>query len=152
MLDKWFLATFAHAANPPIKANGSASRHRVVAIAMGAATFPRLSTDSHPGSAEGALEAYVYEVPIEAEACVIRCEITSLFVHRANPFAWSSDWDALGYREQEFRVVSGVRLQRPVKPWSSAETGVQRWLRGMRSRSRRHCGSATTVSIKMADL
>lgn len=77
---------------------------------MGAATFPRLSTDSHPGSAEGALEAYVYEVPIEAEACVIRCEIASLFVHRANPFAWSSDWDALGYRELEFRVVSGVAL------------------------------------------
>jgi len=56
----------------------------------------------------GALEADVYEVAIEAEACVIQCEITNVLVHQANPSAWTSDWDAIGYRELEFRVVSGL--------------------------------------------
>lgn len=50
----------------------------------------------------------MYEVAIEAEACVIQCEITELVVEDAHRGAWSSDWDARGYRELEFRAVSGV--------------------------------------------
>jgi hypothetical protein len=55
----------------------------------------------------GVLEVPVYEVAIEAEGCVIQCEILDLFVHQASGSTWSSDWDAQGYRELEFRVVSG---------------------------------------------
>lgn len=50
----------------------------------------------------------MYEVAIEAEACVLQCEISDVFVAEANPLAWSSDWDAQGYREMEFRVISGI--------------------------------------------
>ena len=50
----------------------------------------------------------MYEVVIEAEACVIQCEVTDLAVTEANPGTWTSDWDADGYRELEFRVVSGL--------------------------------------------
>ena len=50
----------------------------------------------------------MYEVVIEAEACVLQCEVTDMVISEANPWAWSSDWDAQGYRELEFRVVSGV--------------------------------------------
>jgi len=50
----------------------------------------------------------VYEVDIEAEACVLQCEITTMVVADAHPSLWTSDWDAEGYREMEFRVVSGI--------------------------------------------
>ena len=53
-------------------------------------------------------EAIVYEVHIDAEACVIQCEITDVIEAEPNPGLWSSDWDAQGYRELEFRVLSGV--------------------------------------------
>ncbi|HDS1721829.1 hypothetical protein NPS53_07940 [Pseudomonas putida] len=49
----------------------------------------------------------MYEVVIEAEACVLQCEVTDLVISEARPGAWSSDWDAQGYRGLEFRVVSG---------------------------------------------
>jgi hypothetical protein len=50
----------------------------------------------------------VYEVVIEAEACVLQCEITDVVIEVAHPAIWTSDWDAQGYCELEFRVVSGV--------------------------------------------
>ncbi len=50
----------------------------------------------------------MYEVAIEAEACVVQCEITDLVIEEGSPSIWSSDWDAEGYRELEFRVVSGM--------------------------------------------
>lgn len=50
----------------------------------------------------------MYEVAIEAEACVLQCEITDLVIEVGRPGAWTSDWDARGYYELEFRVVSGV--------------------------------------------
>lgn len=50
----------------------------------------------------------MYEVAIEAEACVLQCEITDLVIEAERPGAWTSDWDARGYCELEFRVVSGV--------------------------------------------
>ncbi|WP_217191420.1 hypothetical protein [Pseudomonas shirazica] len=50
----------------------------------------------------------MYEVAIEAEACVLLCEITELVIEEARPGLWNSDWDAQGYSELEFRVVSGV--------------------------------------------
>ena len=50
----------------------------------------------------------MYEVVIEAEGCVIQCEITDLVLSDPTPGIWSSDWDAQGYRELEFRVVSGT--------------------------------------------
>jgi hypothetical protein len=50
----------------------------------------------------------VYEVAIEAEGCVVQCEILDLVIAQPNPGARYSDWDAQGYREMEFRVVSGV--------------------------------------------
>lgn len=48
----------------------------------------------------------MYEVTIEA--FVLQCEITELVDVEPNPATWTSDWDAQGYRELEFRVVSGV--------------------------------------------
>ncbi|PMY79851.1 hypothetical protein C1X72_17765 [Pseudomonas sp. FW306-2-2C-D06B] len=53
-------------------------------------------------------EASVYEVHIDAESCVIQCEILDVIEAEPNPGIWTSDWDAQGYRELEFRVVSGV--------------------------------------------
>lgn len=50
----------------------------------------------------------MYEVAIEAEACVLQCEITDLVIEQPRPGVWTSDWDARGYCELEFRVVSGV--------------------------------------------
>ncbi|MEW5511977.1 hypothetical protein ABGT16_05090 [Pseudomonas asiatica] len=50
----------------------------------------------------------MYEVVIEAEACVLQCEITDLVIEPARPALWSSDWDAEGYCELEFRIVSGT--------------------------------------------
>ncbi|HDS0960485.1 TPA: hypothetical protein QDZ28_004239 [Pseudomonas putida] len=50
----------------------------------------------------------MYEVDIEAEACVLQCEITSMVIADAHPSLWTSDWDVEGYREMEFRVVSGI--------------------------------------------
>ena len=50
----------------------------------------------------------MYEVVIEAEACTVQCEIIHLTLTEASPSAWTSDWDAQGYREMEFRVISGV--------------------------------------------
>lgn len=50
----------------------------------------------------------MYEVAIEAEACVLQCEITDLVIEQPRPGVWSSDWDAEGYCELEFRVVSGT--------------------------------------------
>ena len=38
---------------------------------------------------------------------MLQCEITDLVVVQARPGLWSSDWDAEGYCELEFRVVSG---------------------------------------------
>jgi hypothetical protein len=49
----------------------------------------------------------VYEVAIDAEACVVQCEILDLVMSQGNPGALYSDWDAQGYREMEFRIVSG---------------------------------------------
>jgi len=48
----------------------------------------------------------VYEVSFEG--FVLQCEITELVNVEANPSTWTSDWDAQGYRELEFRVVSGA--------------------------------------------
>jgi hypothetical protein len=48
----------------------------------------------------------LYEVNIEA--FVLQCEVTELVDVEANPITWSSDWDGQGYRELEFRVLSGV--------------------------------------------
>ena len=48
----------------------------------------------------------MYEVTIEA--FVLQCEITELVDVEPNPATWTSDCDAQGYRELEFRVVSGV--------------------------------------------
>jgi hypothetical protein len=48
----------------------------------------------------------VYEVAFEG--FVLQCEITELVDVESNPATWTSDWDARGYRELEFRVVSGV--------------------------------------------
>lgn len=50
----------------------------------------------------------MYEVDIEAEACVLQCVITSMVIADAHPSLWTSDWDVEGYREMEFRVVSGI--------------------------------------------
>ena len=50
----------------------------------------------------------MYEVAIEAEACVLLCEISELLIEEGRPGVWTSDWDARGYCELEFRVVSGV--------------------------------------------
>lgn len=50
----------------------------------------------------------MYEVDIEAEACVLQCEVTMLVNDPPHPGALSSDWDAEGYRELEFRVVAGL--------------------------------------------
>lgn len=52
----------------------------------------------------------MYEVLVEAEASVLQCEITDLVDEQSKTGAWSSDWDAHGYRELEFRVVSGQWL------------------------------------------
>ena len=49
----------------------------------------------------------MYEVLVEGEASVLQCEITYLVDDQPLPGAWSSDWDAQGCREMEFRVVSG---------------------------------------------
>lgn len=49
----------------------------------------------------------MYEVEIDAEACVLQCEITALIDEPARVSRWSTDRDALGYRELEFRVVAG---------------------------------------------
>ncbi len=57
-----------------------------------------------------ALGGIVYEVLVEAEASVLQCEITDLVDEQSKTGAWSSDWDAHGYRELEFRVVSGQWL------------------------------------------
>lgn len=46
-----------------------------------------------------------YEVNID-QYC-LQCEMTSLLDVPPNPEATTSDWDAYGYREMEFRVVSG---------------------------------------------
>ncbi|WP_434676735.1 hypothetical protein [Pseudomonas sp. D3-10] len=48
----------------------------------------------------------MYEVAFEG--FVLQCEITELVDVESNPGTWTSDWDAQGYRELEFRVVSGV--------------------------------------------
>lgn len=50
----------------------------------------------------------MYEVAIEAEACVLQCEINDLVIEQPRPVLWTSDWDAKGYCELEFRVVSGT--------------------------------------------
>lgn len=50
----------------------------------------------------------MYEVVIEAEACVLQCEITDLVIEQARPGLWSSDWDAGGGCELEFRIVCGT--------------------------------------------
>ncbi|WP_104963034.1 hypothetical protein [Pseudomonas sp. XWY-1] len=50
----------------------------------------------------------MYEVHIDAEGCVIQCEITEIIEAESSPGIWSSDWDAKGYREMEYRVVSGI--------------------------------------------
>lgn len=46
-----------------------------------------------------------YEVNID-QYC-LQCEVTSLLDVPPNPEATTSDWDAYGYHELEFRVVSG---------------------------------------------
>lgn len=46
-----------------------------------------------------------YEVNID-QYC-LQCEVIALLDVPPNPEATTSDWDAYGYRELEFRVVSG---------------------------------------------
>lgn len=48
----------------------------------------------------------MYEVAFES--FVFQCEITELVDVEPNPATWTSDWDPRGYRELEFRVISGV--------------------------------------------
>lgn len=47
----------------------------------------------------------LYEVNID-QYC-LQCEVTSLLDVPPNPEVTTSDWDTYGYRELEFRVVSG---------------------------------------------
>lgn len=49
----------------------------------------------------------MYDVDIEAEACVLHCEVTSLLDEPFHLTAWANDPDALGYRELEFQAISG---------------------------------------------
>jgi len=49
----------------------------------------------------------VYEVVIEAEACVLHCEVTNVVDEPAHVTTWASDREGLGYRELEFRAPSG---------------------------------------------
>lgn len=49
----------------------------------------------------------MYDVDIEAEACVLHCEVTNLVDEPVRLTAWVTDRDSLGYRELEFRAVSG---------------------------------------------
>jgi hypothetical protein len=51
------------------------------------------------------LEAVVYEVHLDQ--FVLQCEITFIEDVQPTPGIDTSDWDAYGYREMEFRVVSG---------------------------------------------
>lgn len=46
-----------------------------------------------------------YDVNID-QYC-LQCEVTSLLDVPPDPWATTSDWDAYGYRELEFRVISG---------------------------------------------
>lgn len=52
----------------------------------------------------------MYEVWVEGEASVLQCEVIDLVDEQSRPGTWSSDWDAQGYRELEFQVVSGQWL------------------------------------------
>lgn len=65
----------------------------------------------------------MYEVLVEAEASVLQCEITDLVDEQSSPAAWSSDWDAQGYRELEFRVVSGQWLDQYGAPHDLGRNG-----------------------------
>ncbi|MGF6282288.1 hypothetical protein ABH908_000228 [Pseudomonas frederiksbergensis] len=65
----------------------------------------------------------MYEVTIEAEACVLQCEVTSMLVAEASPSAWSSDWDAEGYRELEFQVLSGIVFDEQGEPSDLGRNG-----------------------------
>lgn len=58
----------------------------------------------------------MYEVRIDAESCVIQCEILDVIEAESNPGLWTSDWDAQGYRELEFRVLSGVAYDSDRQP------------------------------------
>ena len=58
----------------------------------------------------------MYEVHIDAESCVIQCEILDVIEAESNPGLWTSDWDAQGYRELEFRVESGVAYDADGQP------------------------------------
>lgn len=49
----------------------------------------------------------MYEVVIEAESCVLHCDVTNLLDEPAHLTAWDSDREALGYRELEFRATTG---------------------------------------------
>ncbi|WP_225789550.1 hypothetical protein [Pseudomonas sp. Marseille-P8916] len=60
---------------------------------------------------EARREGIVHEVVIEAEACVIQCEITDLLVEGARLDPWRSDWNCRAFHELEFRVVSGVACE-----------------------------------------
>lgn len=53
----------------------------------------------------------MHEVVIEAEACMIQCEVTDLLVDGKRLDAWRSAWDCRAYHELEFRVVSGVACE-----------------------------------------
>lgn len=46
----------------------------------------------------------MYDVNLDQYA--LQCEITELLDVPPDPWAKTSDWDAFGYREIEFRVVS----------------------------------------------
>jgi len=65
----------------------------------------------------------VYEVLVEGEASVLQCEITDLVDEQPHPGAWSSDWDAQGYRELQFRVISGQWLDPDGKPHDLGKNG-----------------------------
>lgn len=65
----------------------------------------------------------MYEVVVEGEASVLQCEITDLVDEQPRPGVWSSDWDAQGYREMEFRVVSGQWFDQDGNPHDLGKNG-----------------------------
>ncbi|MDD1011599.1 hypothetical protein M5G27_29500 [Pseudomonas shahriarae] len=63
----------------------------------------------------------MYEVAFEG--FVLQCEVTDLINADPSPGTWTSDWDAQGYRELEFRVVSGVVYDENDRPSDLGRNG-----------------------------
>lgn len=81
----------------------------------------------------------MYDVDIEAEACVLHCEVTNLVDEPARLTAWVTDRDALGYRELEFRAVSGEWFDPDGK--AHVVMDARKWRTAMPSSLKRICGS-----------